>query len=114
MSDDFKLIPLTRDKFSKVDIEDFDFLSSFKWNAHFDGYNWYACRVEQKNQGPRPGSSKFKGVSWNTQKKCWIAQIQIDGKKMHLGHFKDEIEAAKAFDEASKRLNGEFAYVNFR
>jgi len=60
-----------------------------------------------------PGSSKYKGVSWRTEKKRWHAQITTHGKTIRLGYFKDEIEAARVYDEAAKIHHGEFAALNF-
>jgi len=40
-----KKIPLTQGKFAIVDDEDFDCLNQWKWQATFDGYNWYAVRA---------------------------------------------------------------------
>jgi hypothetical protein len=40
-------------------------------------------------------SSQYNGVSWNTTKKKWRAQLRHDGKKENLGEFATE-EAAKA------------------
>jgi len=58
-------------------------------------------------------SSKYKGVAWNKSKKKWQARIGIYGKRKHIGHFKDEIQAAKAYDKAAKKYHGEFASLNF-
>ena len=60
-----------------------------------------------------PGSSKYKGVSWHIHKNRWGAKITTDGKTIHLGYFKDEIEAAKAYDNAAKKYHREFAALNF-
>jgi hypothetical protein len=60
-----------------------------------------------------PGSSKYKGVSWNTNKKRWHVQITTNGKTIRLGYFTDEIEAAKAYDQAAKKYHGDFAALNF-
>lgn len=43
----------------------------------------------------------------------WKAEIEIEGKKVHLGLFEDEIDAACAYDAAARLLHGEFAHTNF-
>ena len=43
----------------------------------------------------------------------WLAQIGVHYKKIYLGAFEDEVEAAKVYDEAAKKYYGEFAYLNF-
>jgi hypothetical protein len=58
-------------------------------------------------------SSKYKGVSWKKQTCKWAARIGIDKREIHLGCFKNEIDAAKAYDEAAKKYHGEFACLNF-
>ena len=58
-------------------------------------------------------TSSFKGVSWSSQFSNWHAQIGIDREVHHLGFFDDEIQAARAFDEFSFALHGDFAYLNF-
>lgn len=57
--------------------------------------------------------SCFKGVHWKKATRKWMACIQLDGKRRHLGHFTDETEAALAYDTAARELFGEFARPNF-
>lgn len=57
-------------------------------------------------------SSQYKGVSWHKSHKKWRTQIEINRKSKHIGYFKNEIEAAKAYDEVAKELFGEFARIN--
>lgn len=63
----------------------------------------------KKNANSR---SSFKGVSWRKAKQQWHAQIMLSKKKIHLGFFGSEIEAAAAYDRAALRLFGAFAHVN--
>ena len=58
-------------------------------------------------------SSKYKGVSWKKQSRKWTARIGIAKKEIHLGSFDNEVDAAKAYDEAAKKYHGEFACLNF-
>lgn len=61
----------------------------------------------------RGTSSKFKGVGWHKKTRCWRAYIKRDGMTKSLGYYKDEIEAAKAYDKAALELFGEYAKLNF-
>ena len=45
--------------------------------------------------------------------KKWAAMIMTDGKPKFIGHFDDEIEAARAYDAAARELHGQFAALNF-
>jgi hypothetical protein len=63
--------------------------------------------------GERNSASKYKGVYWKKDTKKWAACIKKGGKRKHLGYFDDEAEAAKAYDDAARRLHGQFAGLNF-
>lgn len=65
-----------------------------------------------RNVRKRAGtSSLFKGVCWCHGK--WQAMLQPENKRLYLGRFCDEIEAARVYDEAAKKYFGEFAQLNF-
>lgn len=59
-------------------------------------------------------SSKYLGVYWYKVNKKWRATISINGKVTHLGTFKTEIEAAKAYNIMAEKHYGEFANLNFK
>jgi hypothetical protein len=62
----------------------------------------------------RSAYSKYKGVTFRRGPRKWIAMISVAGERIFLGSFKDEIQAAKAYDKAAKKYHGEFAVLNFR
>ena len=63
-------------------------------------------------RGVGQGKSKYKGVGYCNERKKWKATLCHKGKKIHLGYFENEIDAAKAFDEAAKLFRGKFAVLN--
>jgi len=58
-------------------------------------------------------SSRFIGVCFHKLHQRWCADIRHNGKKIWLGSFASEIDAARAYDEAVKKYHGEFARLNF-
>jgi hypothetical protein len=58
-------------------------------------------------------TSRFIGVCFDKKRGQWPGQITYRGKKIWLGRFKSEVEAAKAYDAAAKKYHGEFARLNF-
>jgi len=58
------------------------------------------------------GSSGFKGVHFVRKLGKWQARIQSQGKRVSLGCFATKELAAQAYDEAAKRIFGEFAATN--
>ena len=61
----------------------------------------------------RRGTSWYKGVYFKKVLGKFGAQIMLNGKTIHLGYYKSEIEAAKAYDAKAIELFGEFACLNF-
>jgi hypothetical protein len=57
--------------------------------------------------------SGYKGVCWKKKEKKYSAQITVNYKAIHLGYFKNPVEAAKAYDNAARKYFGEFAKTNF-
>ncbi len=53
-------------------------------------------------------SSNYKGVNSCSQTDLWRARIN----SKHIGYYPSEVEAAKAYNIAAKKLYGEFACLN--
>lgn len=57
--------------------------------------------------------SKYKGINWSEQTGKWQATITFEKKRISLGYFRSEIDAARAYDGAAIKYHGEFASLNF-
>jgi hypothetical protein len=65
------------------------------------------------NQLPnRGGSSRFKGVSWQPERRKWAAYITVNQHRVVLGRFRSEEDAARAYDAAALSAWGEYAHLN--
>jgi hypothetical protein len=59
-------------------------------------------------------SSQYKGVYWSKKKRLWVTKLKVEGKEIFIGHFRQEENAAMAYDDAAIRYFGEFAKTNFQ
>lgn len=73
-------------------------------------------RAENAKNARRPTfpgkTSRFKGVCWSRHDGLWLAQIKNDGVQNRIGLYGDEVDAARAYDEAALRLHKEFSRTN--
>lgn len=91
-----------------VDHENRNGLDNQKHNLRFATHSQnMANRKSHKNS-----SSKYKGVSFHKRDNVFCSQIQHEKKVIHLGNFKNEIEAAIAYNDAATKYHGKFAILN--
>jgi hypothetical protein len=64
-------------------------ISNLRYCSHRENHSF--DNVKKKR------SSKYVGVSWNTKKGKWTAQISINNKNKYLGSFLTEKDAADAY-----------------
>ncbi len=153
-----RIIPVSKGLFTVVDEQDYDELAKYRWFAHRNGENYYACRSEagktismhrqilnvpaglmcdhknhdgldnrrcnlrictasqnQQNRLPRSaGTSHYKGVHWDAYNRKWRAEIQHNGRRIHIGYYDYQADAAIAYDDVAIELFGEFACLNYQ
>lgn len=89
---------------------------------HIDGDGLNNCRDNLRlatssqnccNRACRGKTSKYKGVHYLRSENCYQVNANKNGKKIYIGRFKDELEAARAYDTAAKKYHKEFARLNF-
>lgn len=100
-----------------------NFLTGARYVDHRDGDGLNNTRAnlrptnDQGNHRNRrkltPTTSPYKGVHWSKHRHIWVAQIKVDRRGLHLGHFPTAEEAARAYDAAAAELFGDFARLNF-
>lgn len=57
--------------------------------------------------------SRFKGLAWDKKDKRWEVRICVNGRRIYIGRFKDELTAARAYDKAATEYHGQYASLNF-
>lgn len=100
-------LPIGREP--RVDHRDSNGLNNQKENLRI------ATQLENSRNRARGAlnTSGYKGVCWHKRAKKWAVSIRYDGKRMHLGLFANKIAAAAVYDDAARKLFGEFAKCNF-
>ena len=86
-----------------------------------DGFNNVRSNLRiatnQQNQCNRTktvGNSQYKGVWRDARKRArqWMAHIKHNQKRIYLGYFDEEDDAAIAYNNAARERFGEFAKLN--
>lgn len=66
------------------------------------------------NVGKRKDSrNRFKGIHFHRHSGLWQAKIHFNGKRVTIGYFRSDEDAARAYDAKAREVFGEFARTNF-
>ena len=92
-----------------------DHIDGDKSNNCISNLRALTCQENSRaSRRKRKGStSQYRGVSWHKRDKCWRASIMVQGKAVHLGGFKSEMDAARGYDEAVMKFNYPIEALNF-
>jgi hypothetical protein len=93
-----------------IDHDNHEGLDNRKSNLRLATISQNNCNRRRR---PDAGRSKYRGIDFDKRLKKWRARIRFNNKRILLGYFDNEIDAAKAYDEAARKLHGEFAILNF-
>lgn len=66
-----------------------------------------------KNARPQGGTSQYYGVCWDKKSQKWRAQILVDGRRIYLGLYDTDLDAAIVRDEATLKYHGAHGTLNF-
>ena len=58
----------------------------------------------RKPEPKQTATSRFLGVNWDKQYQKWKVSIRANDRKKILGYFDDELEAARCYNDAAKKL----------
>lgn len=67
----------------------------------------------EKQQPKVSKKSKYRGVCWDKSLQKWRVRIMVNGKRISLGVYDDEVEAAKVYDLQALKSLGGCAKLNF-
>jgi hypothetical protein len=90
-----------------------DHIDRNRLNNYVTNLRYVTVQQNQMNRTKRSNtSSKYKGVIFKKQCNKWQSRVQYDGKRISLGYFDNEQEAARAYNAKAMELFGEYANLN--
>jgi hypothetical protein len=93
-----------------VDHRNTDSLDNRRSNLRLATHSQNSCNSRRDKSNTY---SRYRGVSFSKRKGKWFAAIRVNGRKLWLGYFDNEEDAACAYDSAARMYHKEFAKLNF-
>jgi hypothetical protein len=93
-----------------VDHQNGDGLDNRRANLRLATHSQNQCN---KGKTRKNSSSRYVGVFFEKHSGKWVARIVVNGRRIWLGRFTSELDAAMAYDNAAKIYHKEFARLNF-
>jgi hypothetical protein len=90
----------------EVDHRDLDRLNNRRRNLRETSHAQNGQNLPLKD-----GTSRFRGVTWETRRARWVAASRLDGRNYYLGTFQDELDAGRSA-EAFRRAHMPFATMD--
>lgn len=80
-----------------------DHINGVRNDDRVENLEWVTPREQQRRRAALQRirgdlSSEYIGITWNTRDNLWYAQVWLNGRRKHIGCFKDEMVAALIYD----------------
>jgi hypothetical protein len=86
-----------------------DHINNIKTDNRVENLRMATSNENNRNRGiSKSNTSGIKGVYFRKSRNKWIAEIKIDGKKTHLGYFKNIEDATEARQKKALEIFGEY------
>ena len=90
-----------------------DHIDGNRLNNHIENLRLATSLENQYNKARQSnGTSQYKGVWYDAVKGLWKASIRSQDKRLYVGQFETELEAAIAYDKIAIEIQGKFAKLN--
>ena len=89
-----------------------DHINGIRWDCTSKNLRAITCQQNCWNWHKTTGSSRYRGVSFHKQHGRWYVQARHDGRLVFVGSFKNERQAAYAYDDFVREHRGPDAKTN--
>lgn len=96
-----------------LNLPEIDHINNNGEDNRVENLRWCTTIQNQQNRRrQKGGSSKYRGVYRNWYNNMWIVEGAVNKKRIKIGVSRDEVEAAKMYNEFALKNFGDFAKLN--